>query len=108
MKVPPHHLEIQGPTDDDGDRIVFVLSGDIDLRTAPDLRDRIKGVAASGASVVIDLRDVRFVDSPGLGTLIYCGRALEETGAELVLRGPRGPVRELFDLVSLESLVTIE
>jgi anti-sigma B factor antagonist len=108
VTVPLHHLEIQGPIDDDGDRVVLILSGDIDLQTAPDLRDQIKAAAAPGAPVVIDLRDVRFVDSPGLGTLIYCGRALEATGSKLVLRAPQGHVRDLFDLVSLHALFTIE
>ena len=108
VTVPLHHLEIQGPIEDGADRVVLVLSGDIDLQTAPDLRDYIKAAGAPGAPVVIDLRDVRFVDSPGLGTLIYCARVLEATGSRLVLRAPQDHVRDLLHLVSLDMLLTIE
>jgi anti-sigma B factor antagonist len=107
MTIPQHHLEIHGPIDDVG-RKVLVLSGDVDLATAPVLRDRIEEAAEDGATVVIDLRDVRFMDSPGLGTLIYCRQLLEQRGSALVARSPQGHVRELFDVVQLDSVFPIE
>ena len=103
----PHHLEIQ-VIDDDTDRPVLALSGDVDLRTAPRLRDRIDAVAADATTVVIDLQEVRFMDSPGLGTLIYCHQRLAAQETELVVRAPTGPVKELFDMVRLDAIVPIE
>ena len=86
-----------------------MLSGDVDLQTANQLRDRVDAAADEGAStVVIDLRDVEFMDSPGLGTIIYCHQRLAERQATLVLRAPQGHVRELFDIVQLGSMVAIE
>jgi anti-sigma B factor antagonist len=102
-----HHLEIQASEDGDG-RLVLALSGDVDLKTAPRLRDRIDAAANAAATIVIDLREVRFMDSPGLGMLIYCHQRLADRDTELVVRGARGHVRDLFEVVRLDALVPIE
>ncbi len=107
MSSSRHHLEIDGPTDEGG-RNVLRLSGDIDLATAPGLRDRITEASTGPTTVVIDLRDVRFMDSPGLGILIYCRDVLEANGSALVARSPMGHVRQLFDFVHAEQILTIE
>jgi len=107
MAPHPHHLEITTDTDPDGRR-VLVLSGDVDLQTADRLRDAVDEAAAAGDTVIIDLEAVRFMDSPGLGTLIFCHQRLTGQDVELIVRAPRGPVRELFDLVQLDTLVSIE
>jgi anti-sigma B factor antagonist len=107
MTPPAHQLDIDERRDQGG-RLVLVLSGDIDLQTAPRLTTRIVAAAGRDETVVLDLSAVRFVDSPGLGSLIHCHLRLAESDAHLVLRSPRAHVRELFDLVQLCSLLTIE
>lgn len=102
-----HRLQIDQTTDDRG-RQVLHLHGDVDLKTAPQLRDRVIAVGASGDDVVIDLRDVRFMDSPGLGTLIFCHQQLAEQGSTLVVRSPRADVRQMFDVVRLDTVIPIE
>jgi anti-sigma B factor antagonist len=104
MPLPPHHLDLTEETDAVG-RTVIHASGDIDLRTAPDLRRHIVEAAADGRDVVLDLTDVRFMDSPGLGTLIYCYQRQEDAGAQLLVRSPQGHVRELFEVVALTHLI---
>lgn len=108
MPAPQHHLEIRHSTDDAG-RVVLDLAGDLDLQTAPELRDRVKAAGEAGATtVVLDLRHVEHMDSPGVGMLIYCNRLLERSGSHLVARSPRTAVRELFELVQLDSIITLE
>ena len=82
--------------------------GDIDLQTAPELRRHIERAAEPGEDLVIDLRQVTFIDSPGLGTLIHCDRVRRERGGRLVLKdrertGPR-PLRgrRLADVLEIE------
>ena len=70
---PSHQIAIDVATDEQG-RKVLVASGDIDLQTAPVLRRHIERAAEPGEDLVIDLRQVTFMDSPGLGTLIHCDR----------------------------------
>ena len=59
------------PVRREGDTVVLAASGDFDLATAPHLRERLQDLLAGGAQrVVVDLRDVAFVDSIGLGVLV--------------------------------------
>jgi anti-sigma B factor antagonist len=107
MPTSRHLIDIDLAMDDQG-RKVFVARGDIDLQTAPVLRRRIERAAEPGETVVIDLRQVRYIDSPGLGTLVHCDRVQRELGGHLVMKDPSGPVRELFEVVGLANVIAIE
>ena len=102
-----HHIIIDLAIDEQG-RKVLVASGDIDLRTAPELRRRIELAAEPGEELVIDLRGVTFMDSPGLGTLIHCDRVRRKRGGHLVLKGASGDVRDLFEVVHLAGVIEVE
>jgi anti-anti-sigma factor len=104
MAARKHTLELEEATDPEG-RVLLTAAGDVDLETAPGLRDRIEAAGAAGLDVVLDLREVRFMDSPGLGTLIYCYQRQAERGSRLLVRSPQGHVRELFDVVGLAHLL---
>jgi len=107
MPTSHHLLRIDLATDDQG-RKVLVASGDIDLQTAPLLRRHVERTAEPGETVVIDLRQVTYMDSPGLGTLVHCDRVQRERGGHLVMKDPSGPVRELFGVVGLADVIAIE
>jgi anti-anti-sigma factor len=107
MPEPHHHIDLDVETDEQG-RTVLVARGDVDLQTAPTLRDRIEDLASPGETLVIDLREVTFMDSPGLGTLVHCDRLQRERGSRLVLRRPAGPVRELLDMVQIANVIEVE
>jgi anti-anti-sigma factor len=104
---PPHQIVIDLATDEQG-RKVLVASGDIDLQTAPVLRRHIERAAEPGEALVIDLRQVRFMDSPGLGTIVFCDRTQREQGGHLVLKDATGAVRDLFEVVQLGKVVVLE
>jgi anti-sigma B factor antagonist len=104
---PPHQIAIDLAIDDQG-RTVLVASGDIDLQTAPVLRRQIERAAEPGDTLVIDLRQVRFMDSPGLGTIVHCDRMQREQGGHLVLKDATGSVRDLFDVVRLGNVIELE
>ncbi len=107
MHASHHHIDLDVETDGQG-RTVLVARGDVDLQTAPTLRDRIEELAVPGEPLVIDLREVGFMDSPGLGTLVYCDRRQRQRGSHLVLRSPTGPVRELLEMVQIAHVIAVE
>jgi anti-sigma B factor antagonist len=102
----PHCLSITA--DASAEDAILVLTGDIDLQTAPDLRDEVLAAAERSKTVILDLEQVQFMDSPGLGILVYADKVLKERGSHLVLRSPRGDVRLLFDTVHLDGVLNIE
>jgi anti-sigma B factor antagonist len=62
------HLETIGPV---GDCAVLRVDGEIDVFTAPALRERLRDLAANGTvRIIADMRGVDFLDSSGLGVLV--------------------------------------
>ena len=65
---------------------VVHVTGEIDLRTAPELRERLAVLLDEGAEqLVLDLDDVRFIDSTALSVLVGAHKRLVRRGAVLHL-----------------------
>jgi len=107
LNHPAHRLEIHAETDDLG-RQILTLSGDVDRQTVGQLREHLLGGAAGATTMVIDLREVEFMDSPGLGALVHCQRVLAHKGTRLVTRAAQGDVRDLLETTGADELLTIE
>jgi len=59
------------------------------------------------SKVVFDLRELRFVDSSGLGAILSCLRQLNAKGGDLKLCEMTKPVRALFELVRMHKIFDI-
>ena len=83
---------------------VLAVSGEIDIATAPSLRERLYALLADGKrQLVVDLDDVGFLDSTALGVLVgVLKRARSEGGdVRIVCTQPR--VRKVFEITRLDS-----
>ena len=78
------------------------LAGELDLVTAPVLRDELARHRARGVRVVLDLSKVIFVDSTGLVLLMETSRA----GDVLLRRAVSKPVARLLEVTRSEQLFT--
>jgi anti-sigma B factor antagonist len=85
---------------------VIVVHGEIDVATSPILRSELASVLAQQPSgLTLDLRDVGFVDSSGLGVMVGALKRLRETGgASFTIAHPQDAVRKVFDITGLNSL----
>lgn len=89
-----------------GDNVTAV-SGRIDLRSAPELRDEaMAALVAGGGSLRLDLSDVEFIDSSGLGVLIGIQRESHRLDGRLQLVAPTGSASQIFALTRTESFFT--
>jgi anti-sigma B factor antagonist len=88
------------------DRVVVVPQGELDLATIEPLRSELDGLVERGfAQVVLDLRELEFIDSSGLRLLLQqCRR---EDAAVSLIDGV-GPVKALFDLTGTRGLLRFE
>ena len=86
-----------------GDAIVVAPAGEIDLATVDDLQAAVDAAAGESEQVVLDLREVTFIDSAGLRLVLQNSRVIAGFG---VVRGPR-EVQRVFDLVGLEDRLTM-
>jgi anti-sigma B factor antagonist len=93
----------QGPTG-----TVVEVSGELDMNTTPQLRDRLEEVVRSGArSVVVDLTNVAFMDSSGLGALVVAYKDLRERDGWLGLAGARPVVRTVLSITATDRIFAI-
>lgn len=87
---------------------VIEVGGALDLYTAPELKERLRGVIEGGKSaVVVDLSEAAFVDSTTLGVLVAAARRLRSAGGALALVCPQPSVRKAFDVTGLDRVFEI-
>jgi anti-sigma B factor antagonist len=93
---------------DDGSPVV-VVTGEIDMATAPMLgRELTSAIESGDGSVVLDLTDVTFFDSSGLRVAIVAHRDLGDRGRRLaVVCDPEGHVRRTFALAGLADVLDL-
>ncbi len=93
----------------EGDAIVVTVIGDVDLATAPRLRDRLEGaVGARPDRVIVDLSRMDFIDSVGLAVLIDVARTADARSTALVLRSPQRATRKILEISGLTGLFRVE
>ena len=83
--------------------------GEVDMATAPRLRDALVQLAADhpGATAVIDLDGVSLLDSLGLGVLVGGLRRMRTTGGDLALVCTSAPLLDLLALCRLDRVFEI-
>jgi anti-sigma B factor antagonist len=88
---------------------VVALHGEIDLSTSPLLRATLVSLIDGGArELTVDMSEVTFVDSTGLGVLVGALQLLQSHGGDgLSVRGVGPVVRRVFELTGLDAVFSI-
>lgn len=86
----------------EGTAAVVVVSGELDLASGPELEDVLERVSNDPAQLlIIDLREVDFMDSTGLSIIVRAHQRFAEDGRRLgLVRGP-SQVQRLLDLTGV-------
>ncbi|RKY42098.1 MAG: anti-sigma factor antagonist [Candidatus Makaraimicrobium thalassicum] len=88
--------------------VIFRVAGDIDLNTSPELKKFFDQVIKENKKkILIDLKDVSYVDSSGLATLVEILKNLRVYGGRLKLTSLSAKVRGLFEITRLDKLFDI-
>ena len=87
---------------------VVVLEGELEVSEAPALRDLLGSLIAGPQSrILLDLGQVSFIDSSGIGVLVGAHRRAEEAGARIGLAAPNAGVRRVFELTRTDRVLRI-
>jgi anti-sigma B factor antagonist len=86
----------------EGEAAVIVVRGELDLASSPALEEQFEQLWGSETKLlVLDLRELEFMDSTGLSIIVNAHQRLAEDGRELTLvRGPQ-QVQRLLDLTGV-------
>ena len=87
---------------------IVALTGEVDLYTAPELKQELlDAIAADGPGVVVDLSEATFIDSTTLGVLVGGLKCLRPDDRELVLVITDRNIRKIFDITGLDRVFPI-
>jgi len=87
--------------------VVRMTERRLDASKAPAFKTAIGGLIEDGAHrLVLDLRDVDFIDSSGLGVIVSCLKRLGPAG-NLAISGANSAVRRLFTLTRMDRVFSM-
>ncbi|HEU5109708.1 MAG TPA: STAS domain-containing protein [Micromonosporaceae bacterium] len=86
---------------------VVRLRGQLDILYAPELREVLLDAGKRHRNVVLDLSDVRLLDSTGLGQLVQARQLAESAGGRLCLVGPSPFLVSVLDTMRLSPMFDI-
>lgn len=84
---------------------VVTVSGDIDVFTSPRLRETLLDLIEKGqVNLLVDLGEVEFLDSTGLGVLVGIYHRLRNREGSMSLIGGNERVRRVFHVTQLDRI----
>jgi anti-sigma B factor antagonist len=88
--------------------LVLIVSGELDIATAPALRDRLETAIKDGKHrLVIDLRAIDFLDSVALATIVHARKELPEDGKLALAVEPGSYVMLIFESSGLDKMLDL-
>lgn len=91
----------------DGKRITAALFGDIDHHSAREIRIALDEVIASSCPevLIIDMENVGFMDSSGIGLILGRLKSVRAVGGELLIKNAREEIAAVIKLSGLSALL---
>src|ERR1700733_7152899 len=100
----PLEIEIQNSDE----RTLVTLSGELDASPATSLYDKLSDLEVDDVQhVVLDLAQVTFMDSTGLGVIVTEHKRLQHSEGSLTIFSPPSSVRRLFEITGLDGVLDI-
>jgi anti-sigma B factor antagonist len=101
-------IEIRLDTRSEGSWTVLDVGGEIDLFSAPQLKEEIRRLIGNGTGrLLINLDQVSFMDSTGLGVLLGALKRVRGRDGALAIVCPPGPVHRVLTLTGLHKVFPI-
>jgi anti-sigma B factor antagonist len=87
---------------------IVAVKGEVDVYSAPALKDRISELIESGErTLIVDLGGVAFLDSTGLGALVEARTATTNAGGSMSVVCDQERILKLFTITGLDGVFTI-
>ena len=85
---------------------ILSVTGELELATAPQLRQRVVGLVGEGHThLIFDLSGVDFIDSIGLGMVVAALKRARTRGGDVVVAGAVPRVHALFEITRLVEII---
>jgi anti-sigma B factor antagonist len=87
---------------------VLHMSGEIDLYTAPMFKDAITSPITQGyIHIVVDMKDVAFMDSSGFGALLSASKPLRSVSGSINLASCNDAITRMLEITRLNAIIPV-
>lgn len=101
-------LDLGLEVDDRNGHTVLAVTGEVDVYTAPRLRERLVELVTEGKrKIVVDLEGVDFLDSTGLGVLVGGLKRLRSNDGDMSLVSTQSRILKVFEITGLTKVFAI-
>jgi anti-sigma B factor antagonist len=98
-------MELSLATRTVAEHTVLEVGGEVDVYTAPRLRERlIEAIDGGARKVIVDLSNVDFLDSTGLGVLVGALKRLRAAGGTFAVVCGKEPLLKIFRITALDQV----
>lgn len=88
--------------------IILKLSGEMDALGCSEIRPALEEVTNQPhPHTVLDIQKINFIDSSGIGAIVFLFKRLKEQGRSLEIIGVQGQPQELMKLLRIDSAIPI-
>jgi len=99
-------LQMQSNYNKEQDRWELIAVGEVDISTAPKLREYLDGAyKEKKADILLLLDDLTYIDSTGLGVIIGAYGRMQETENRITLVNPKENIQKLLSITSLDRIL---
>jgi len=87
--------------------VIAAIAGEIDVSNVGQLRERLYELADNGGTLIVDLNQVAFIDSAGLGALVGTARRASEHGGSLLAVCAQPQPRRLLWMTGVDKRIPL-
>jgi anti-anti-sigma factor len=92
-----------------GDYRIVHIKGKVTFEDCPEFQSRLDSIVDEGVRrVVVDFKDVPFIDSSGVGEVLRLFKRMMEANGEVVLANPNQKLRDLFSMYRFDQFMKIQ
>lgn len=101
-------LEIEINLDENQNNWIIVPKGEIDIYTSPKFKQKVlDAFDKEDKDLLIDCSDLDYMDSTGLGSLIYILKKVKEKDHKIYIENVKPNIKKIFDITKLDKLFII-
>jgi len=101
-------VKMQINVEQKNDISIYRVTGDVDINTSPEIKGSLdKAIQEKRNKIVINLKEVSYVDSSGLATFVEILKNLRVYGGKIKLTNLSPKVKGLFEITRLDKLFDI-
>ena len=102
-------MKIEYSNQPNNDELMVKLQGEMDALGCTHIRPELEQIASqqSGKHVIIDLSNVNFLDSSGVGVIVFLFKRLKAQSRTLEISAAQGQPQELLELLRIDQVIPV-